>query len=105
MGQTDRSFRTRYREHIRDFKYNSGNSKYAQHLIENGHSFGPINESVTILHTINKGKMMDSLEKVHTYNITKASNEINDRNTVTQNILFDVVLQQTTSRGHPKNLV
>ena len=36
VGQTGRSFRTRYREHLRDFKYNSGNSKYEQHLIEKG---------------------------------------------------------------------
>ena len=90
---------------ISNFKYNSGNSKYARHLIENGHSIGPINESMTILPTINNGKMMDTLEKFHIYNITKANNQINDRNTVTQNILVDVVLQQTTSRRHPENLV
>ena len=60
---------------------------------------------MTILHTIHKGKMMDTLEKFHIYNITKANNQINDRNNVTQNILFDAVLQQTTSRGHPENLV
>ena len=49
--------------------------------------------------------MMDTLEKFHIYNITKANIQINDRNTVTQNILVDVVLQQTTSRRHPENLV
>ena len=47
---------------------------------------------------------MDMLEKFQFYNITKANNQINDRNTVTQNILFDNVLQTTTSRGHPENL-
>ena len=101
VGQTGRSFRTRYREHHRDFKYNGRNSKYTQHLIENGHSIGPINKSMTILHTINKGKMMDMLERFHIYTITKENNQINDRNTVMQNILFDVLLQKTTSRGHP----
>ena len=45
--------------------------------------------------------MMDMLERFHIYNITKENNQINDRNTVTQNILFDVLLQKkTTSRGH-----
>jgi hypothetical protein len=47
---------------------------------------------------------MDMLEKFHIYKITKANNQINDRNTVMQNILF-VMLQQTTSRGHPVNQV
>ena len=84
-----------------DIKPYCGNSKYAQHLIENGHSIGPINEPITILHTINKGKIMDTLERFHIYNVTKGNNQINDINTVTQNILFDVLLQKTTSRGHP----
>ena len=34
VGQTGRSFRTRFCEHARDFKYWTGNSKFAQHLIE-----------------------------------------------------------------------
>jgi hypothetical protein len=105
VGQTGWSFRTRYREQLRDFKYNSGNSKYAQHLIEILHSIGLINESMTVLHTINKSKMMNTLEKFHIYNVIKTSIQNNERNTVTQNILFDVVLQLTTYRGQHINQV
>jgi hypothetical protein len=47
---------------------------------------------MTVLHAINKGKMMDTLEKFHIYNKTKADVQINDKNTVTQNTLFDTVL-------------
>jgi hypothetical protein len=46
--------------------------------------------------------MMDTLESFHIYNITKENIQINDRNAVTQNILFDAVLQQTTSRWRPE---
>ena len=35
IGQTGRPFRTRYQEHLRDFKYNNYKSKFAQHLLEN----------------------------------------------------------------------
>jgi hypothetical protein len=38
IGQTVRSFLTRYQEHFRDYKYNNDNLKYAQHLLDNKHS-------------------------------------------------------------------
>ena len=41
-------------EHFRDYKYGNGNSKYAQHLLDNKHSIGPIHETMNILHTIKK---------------------------------------------------
>jgi len=40
-GQTDQSFKLRFQEHVRDFKYGNGKSKFAQHLLENGHAIGP----------------------------------------------------------------
>ena len=75
-GQTGRSFLTRYCEHFRDYKCGNGNSKYAQHLLDNKHSISPIRETVNILHSIKKGKMMDTLEKfsyIHR-NQTRTSN-------------------------------
>ena len=71
IGQTGTSFHTRYHEHFRDFKYGNGSSKYAQHLMENRHSIDPINETMNILHTLKKGKMMDTLEKFYIYKETK----------------------------------
>jgi len=46
-GQTGRSFNTRFRERLRDFKYGYGISRFAQHLPENGHSIGPMEEIIT----------------------------------------------------------
>ena len=56
IGQTGRSFFTRYREHFRDYKYGNGNSKYAQHLLDNKQSIGPIHETMNILHIMKKRK-------------------------------------------------
>ena len=77
-------------------------SKFAQHLIENRHSVGPIDNIVEVLHTVKKGKMMDTLKKFHIYKETKLENQINDKNTVTKNILFEMIIQAKTDRGHPK---
>jgi hypothetical protein len=101
IGQTERYFLTRYQEHLRDYKYNNGNSKYPQHLLDNKHPIGPIHEITDVLHVMRKGKMMDTLEKFHIYLETKLRQQINDKNTVTQNILFDILIQKVSDRGHP----
>ena len=41
---------------------------------------------------------MDTLERFHIYKETEMENQINDKNTVAQNIIFDTVLQKYTSR-------
>ena len=37
IGQTDRPFHVRFREHYRDYKYANNKSKFAQHVLEEGH--------------------------------------------------------------------
>jgi hypothetical protein len=48
-GQTGRSFKTRFQEHFRDFKYRNNKSIFAQHLLENGHSIGPMEDIMEIV--------------------------------------------------------
>ena len=85
VHQTGISFLTRYKEYHRDYKYNNGTSKYAQHLLKNRHFIGPIYNTMEILHTMKKGKLMDTWEKFHIYEETKLGSQINDKNTVSQN--------------------
>jgi len=35
IGKTGRPFKVRFREHLHDFKYRNGKSRFAQHLIDN----------------------------------------------------------------------
>ena len=44
---------------------------------------------------------MDTFEKFQIYKETKLDNQINDRNIVTRNILFDTIIQTKTGREHP----
>ena len=44
---------------------------------------------------------MDTLEKFHIYLETKLEQQINDKNTVTQNVLFDTLIQNISDWGHP----
>jgi hypothetical protein len=52
-------------------------------------------------HILKKGKMMETLEIFHIYKETKVANQINDKNRVTQNVLFDTIIMKQTNRGHP----
>ena len=101
VGQTGRSFRTRFREHARDFKYRTGNSKFAQHLIDQSHSFGSIDSIMGILHVVRKGAMMDTMERFQIYKATSMGIQINDRSTVGSNVLFDTVLSHVMPGRHP----
>ena len=94
------SFHTRYKERYRDYKYNNKSSKYAQHLTENRHSIGYINDTMEILHIIRKGKLMDTWGKFHIYQETTLGSQTNEQSTVCKNILFDTILQKLSDIGH-----
>jgi hypothetical protein len=50
VGQTGWSFRLRNNEHIDAIHGNKTTSKYAQHILDTGHSYGSIEDSLKILH-------------------------------------------------------
>jgi hypothetical protein len=99
-GQTGRPFKIRLQEHFRDFKYGNIKSKFAQHLLENKHSFGPMEDIMDIVHITNKGKMMDTLERYYIYKETKSNNQINDKLTVKPNSIFETLIHKAPHRGH-----
>jgi len=45
-----------------------------------------------IIHIINKGRLMDTLENFHIYLETCKNNQINDKNTVKSNAIFDIIM-------------
>jgi len=97
MGRT---FKVRFQEHLRDFKYGNKKSKFAQHLLGNRHAIGPMGNITAITHIINKSKMMDTLEKFYIYKETKSHNQINDKLTVKAKAMFETVVHEDPYRGH-----
>jgi hypothetical protein len=53
-------------------------SKFAQHLIDKGHSISRMEDVMEILHVTKKGNMMNTLEKFHIYNVTRLDNQVNE---------------------------
>ena len=44
VGQTGRPFHIRFREHYNDYKHMYNKSKFAQHLLNEGHDFDPMED-------------------------------------------------------------
>ena len=65
IGQTERPFCVRFREHYNDYKYANYRYKFAQHILDEGHSFGPMNYVMEIIHIARKGRMLDTVEKFY----------------------------------------
>jgi hypothetical protein len=89
IGQTSRrSFHIRYKEHLLDYKQGNMKSNFAKHLIEQRHTPGTIEDTMNVVHITSKVRLLNVIEKFYIYRETK----INDRNTVTPNIIFDTLL-------------
>lgn len=50
IGQTGRLFHVKFREYFQEYKYANNKSKFAQHYLEEGHSFGPIDDIMDTIH-------------------------------------------------------
>jgi uncharacterized protein YfaQ (DUF2300 family) len=51
-----------------------------------------------VLHTAEKGRYTRTLEKIHIYAETRNNNQINDKNTVKNNAIFEVVCSHNPTR-------
>jgi hypothetical protein len=54
VGQTGRTFNTRYKEHIHDIRSNNSNTGYANHILNTGHTYGTITDTMEIIKTERK---------------------------------------------------
>jgi hypothetical protein len=96
IGQTGIPFRTRFKEHEQDYRHNNNKSLYAKHLLDYNHPFHSIDNSMHILHTAGKGRLLNVIENFYIHKETAANNQLNDRMTTTPNILFDVIHRPPT---------
>jgi hypothetical protein len=64
IGQTGSNLKTRYSEHARHIRSNNPQSAYAQHILQQRHEYGPMQETMTLIHRTNKGRRMDTMEQL-----------------------------------------
>jgi len=94
IGQTGRPFKTRFKEHERDFHTKCNKSLYAKHLLEQQHQLSSIEECMSILEIQRKGKTLNTLEQFHIYTTVKSGNHLNEQYTDSHNAIFESILKQ-----------
>ena len=73
IGQTGRSFKTRYTEHIKALLQQLIKSNFAEHIFNTHHSFTDIETNLEILHTLPKGPKLNTTEQYEIYKHYKQS--------------------------------
>jgi hypothetical protein len=65
VGQTGSNLKTRYIEHTRYIKNNEPKSAYALHILNNQHEYAPIQDSMQLIKTCEKGRHMNITENLY----------------------------------------
>lgn len=107
IGQTARSFKTRFKEHMPKMKrLTNQQSAFASHLIDNNHNCTGIDNNLEILHFCgNKGRYMDVLEEFEIYRAVKESPHyvLNDKLSFQSNIIFNTAITVREDTSQPIN--
>jgi hypothetical protein len=98
IGQTGHTFRTRYKEHIREMKTNGHRSKFDQHILDTAHNHDTIEQTMEIPYIERKGKVLNALESYHIYRLTTQKLQMNEALTDTYNPIY--ILIKTNLNTH-----
>jgi hypothetical protein len=93
VGQTGPSFAVRFKEHKYAFRTNSHTSNYAKHILEQSHSFGPIEDTMQVLKHQHKGSHLNTVEKFYIYAEFTNNCHLNDEHTIAPNRIFYALLK------------
>jgi hypothetical protein len=88
IGQTARTFSTRYKEHIHDIRSNNGNSGYSNHILNTGHAYRVMTDTMDVITTGRKGQHLNTLERYHIYRTSRENLHMNDTYIDTHNPIF-----------------
>jgi hypothetical protein len=73
IDQRGKTFKTRFKEHIRDIKYNGQYPKFSPRIIDPGHEWDTMEKAMRILHIEKKGQMLNTYERLYIYEASEQS--------------------------------
>jgi hypothetical protein len=98
IGQTGRNFKQRYREHINDIRQNKEKSGYSQHILNTGHRYGTIDDTMEILYKNKKGLLLNTVEQFYIYINKKQNSHLNDIYSDNYNPIYDTLFSYTVQQ-------
>jgi len=100
IGQTGRSFTTRFKEHINPLRNPTyTQTRYSEHIHNNNHTYTDIHHNLHILHTAPKGPKLNTLEQYEIYKHVQSHPDdiLNDHTHFKSHALFDTLINNTYS--------
>jgi hypothetical protein len=67
VGKREKNLITRYKEHIRNIRFNIDESAFAQHILDKGYQYGPMGKIVELIKYTRKGNIMNIKENYYIY--------------------------------------
>jgi hypothetical protein len=64
---------------------------YANHILNTGHTYGIITDTMEIVEKERKGKRLNTLERYHIYKASKNKTQMNDTNIDVYNPIFEAL--------------
>ena len=101
VGQTGCQFSYRYKEHKTAWHNQNTTSNVAQQLTEEGHSFGPMNQIMEIIHCHKKGAYLNTLERFHIHTESIKNNQLSDPETIHPNAIFYTLTKDDRPTDRP----
>jgi hypothetical protein len=93
IGQTVRSFKTRFKEHVSDIKNNRCKTGYSQYILNYEHERAHNITELEILEKHNKGPLLNILEKFHIFKTKEKNKLLNDIQFDINNPIYEVIEQ------------
>ena len=100
VGQTSRSLKQRYQEHIRYIRNNNTQSAFAQHILKNQHEYGTINGIMKLLKPTNHTSMLISYELFFIHSQRQHDQLITEQNPSENNPLIQLGIDTIHGSRH-----
>jgi len=92
IGQTGKDERHKVHKHA--FKTSNHSSCYTKHILEQLHTFGPIDQTMQILQYREKGTHLNTIERFFIYAEFSKNNHLNDEQSISRGKkFFDILLK------------
>jgi hypothetical protein len=104
IGQTGRTFSIRYKEHIHSIRNNNSNSGYSNNMLNTGHTFGTIKDTMEVIRRGRKDTHLNTLEIYLIYKISMNNLHLKGTYNDTHNPIFQTLRQHYDrwQHSHPQ---
>jgi hypothetical protein len=96
MGHTSQTFYTRYKQHMQAIMNNNDNSGYSNHILNTGHAYRSMTDTMKIIKMEKKEKHLSTLERYHMYKVSKNRLHMNDTYIGVCNPIFETLQELNT---------